>query len=186
MRDVMLDLETFGTKPGCVIRSIGGVFFDKNNMAHDFYVNVDKQSCIDVGLTVDPKTEAWWATQGNKAKDAFLSNPQPLFDALQSFKTWFEVHGGERVWAQGASFDPPVIEAAFDACKIAYPWKFWNIRDTRTLYDIAKFNPNNVKRDGTFHNALDDAKHQVGLVQTSINLIFAKNTIGEQLKGDAS
>jgi DNA polymerase III epsilon subunit-like protein len=30
MRDVMVDLETLGTVPGCVILSIGAVAFDEN------------------------------------------------------------------------------------------------------------------------------------------------------------
>jgi inhibitor of KinA sporulation pathway (predicted exonuclease) len=41
------------------------------------------------------------------------------------------------------------------------PWKFWNVRDVRTVVDIMKINPKEFIFNGIKHNALDDAVHQV-------------------------
>ena len=46
----MLDLETWGTKPGSAIRSIGAALFTLDgNIGGTFYCNVDEQSCLDIG-----------------------------------------------------------------------------------------------------------------------------------------
>ena len=47
------------------------------------------------------------------------------------------------------------------------PWKFWNVRDVRTVVDLAKPFRNlkkDYKRKGTHHNALDDAIFQASYV----------------------
>lgn len=69
------------------------------------------------------------------------------------------------VWSQGANFDEVLLSCAMRAVKVVPPWKFSDARDTRTAYDIAGFNSYAVKRAGTYHNALDDAKHQARCVQ---------------------
>lgn len=175
MQDVMLDLETFGTRPGCVIRSIGAVFFDlKGNTGAEFYVNLDKQSCLDAGLFIDPATEAWWASQSKAARDALLTNPVPLADGLREFAAWFRQNGGVRVWSQGANFDEPLIQVAAHAARVPMPWKFWDSRCTRTFYEGCGFDPRTLPRAGTYHNALDDAKYQVACVQAARAKVVGK------------
>ena len=72
MNDVMLDLETFGTRPGCVIRSIGAIVFDpySTQTGETFYCNVTREDQERLGLHVDPNTEAWWGRQTKDARDA--------------------------------------------------------------------------------------------------------------------
>jgi len=170
MYDVMLDLETFGTKPGCVLRSIGAVFFDlKGGIGARYYTNIDQQSCLDAGLTIDPKTAEWWAGQGEDAQQALLKNPKPLSVAVGEFHAFFRKNDGKRVWCQGATFDAPVWEAAAAAVGVKHmPWKFWDVRDTRTAYDLYGFDPKTVNRAGTYHNALDDALHQVTCLHRAV------------------
>lgn len=169
-KHVMLDLETFGTKHGCVVRSVGAVVFelDRPWLGEEFYMNIDHQSCLDVGLHVDPNTEKWWSEREQAAQDAIMVDPKPLLHAVEEFQRFWHRNGLECVWAQGANFDPGIWEAASQAIGKSAPWKFYNVRDTRTVYDIAGFNVYRIKRDGTYHNALDDAKHQVKLVQMSL------------------
>lgn len=167
MNSLMLDLETWGTSAGCAIRSIGAVFFEsragRTFLGSEFYTNVDTQSCLDAGLRQDDSTVQWWAKQSAEAQQALNSGQQPLKLALHNFKTWAVRNATEdiEVWAQGSAFDIPVIEAAAAAVGVAMPWKFWNVFDTRTVYRMRRFDPRQVSRQGTYHNALDDAKHQV-------------------------
>lgn len=171
MTHVMLDLETFGTAPGSVIRSIGAVVFDLDgNIGNEFYANIDSETCREAGLTVDPKTVAWWAKQSREAQNSLLVNPQSLGFVVADFHGWFITNGDwhTRVWSQGANFDPALWEAAALAVKELVPWKFYNVRDTRTAYEIGKFDDKTIAREGTYHNALDDCKHQVRCVAAAI------------------
>ena len=172
MKDVMLDLETFGLNPGCAVRSIGAVIFDpKGGVGRTFYKNICQDSCKDAKLTSDPRTIDWWAQQSAAAQDIFAVDPQKLVNVVTQFAYWFNSNKIERVWAQGANFDPGIWEAACRSIGHAAPWKFWNVRDTRTAYDLFKFNEKSIKREGTYHNALDDAKHQVKCVQTALGSV---------------
>lgn len=172
MNDCMLDLETFGTRPGCVIRSIGAVMFDPQieALGAEFYVNVDRQSCEDVFLTVDPKTAEWWKRQSLVAQQALLVNPVPLADALMMLNTWWVTNKAERVWSHGANFDQPILEACYHANggKPGVPWEFWNSRCTRTLFDAAGVDARKLAAGETKHNATDDARIQARAVQTAM------------------
>lgn len=165
----MLDIETFGTTPGAVIRSIGAVTFSlSGETGSTFYVNVDRKSCEDAGLFVDPATERWWSEQSEAARKALLVNPIPLKEALQRFTKWFVDQQAPYVWAHGANFDPPLLEAAYVRTGGRIPWKFWNVRDTRTVFDLFKYDTRDLARNRVHHNALDDTLHQVDLIAAAL------------------
>lgn len=169
MRHVMLDLETFGLVPGVALRSIGAVEFDLDGKTgRTFYANVSRASCEAAGLTIDPKTEEWWAQQSAAARNALAVDPVPLADAIRAFNAFFIECKAECVWSHGAAFDAVLFEAA--ACKVGVPtpWKFWNVRDTRTVFDVFGFDIRDIPRDGTYHNALDDAIYQVACVSAAL------------------
>lgn len=162
MAHVMLDLETWGVKPGSAIRSVGAVVFDPKTgkLGAEFYANILDASCEDVGLAKDASTVKWWAQQSAEARGALEKDPQTLCDALTAFSRWWGAVGGEQIWGHGASFDPVLLEAAYDAAMIAdAPWKFWNIRCCRTVLALA---PEDTPPPAGYvkHNALDDAKAQ--------------------------
>ncbi len=169
----MLDLETWGTRPGCAIRSVGAVMFDPHTdeIGAEFYANVSDVSCREAKLHVDPDTAAWWARQTKQAQDALLTTPLTLTEVATAFDDWWRKNRGMFVWSHGANFDEPIWSAACHAIKRKVPWKFWDSRCTRTVYDVTGFNDKAVRRSGTYHNALDDAKHQALCVQRA----YAKN-----------
>ena len=172
---IMLDLETLGTEPGCVVLSIGAVVFDPQtkDVGREFYVNICPDDSTDHGLKTDPRTVEWWSQQSQEAQDALKTDRRILNEALDEFTAWLHHESGfsceqPRIWCQGATFDAPILEAAYKALGQWAPWKFWNVRDTRTVYDLADFDHNSIEREGTYHNALDDAKHQVLCVQRAL------------------
>lgn len=159
---LMLDLETWGTRPGSAIRSIGAVMFDLDGkVGETFYRNISRQSCLDVGLVVDPATEKWWSEQSVAARAALEPNQKPLRQAAAEFTTWARQQGAKFIWGHGASFDPPLWEAASAAVNVDLPWSFWNIRDTRTVHHLFDYDTREKVRRGVYHNALDDALYQV-------------------------
>ena len=167
MNDVMLDLETFGVRPGCVIRSVAAVEFTLDGKLGDkFYANVDRTSCERALLKIEPKAKVWWDDQTDAAQALLMIDPKPLAEVVLSFKRWF--HSDARLWAHGAAFDPPIWEAAMNAIGELAPWKFWQVRDTRTAFDLLGFDPREITRDTLAHSAMDDAKWQIECLAAAI------------------
>lgn len=157
MADVMVDLETMDNKPTSAITAIGAVVFDvKAGLQSEFYVKVDLQSSIDAGLTVSGDTVNWWLTQNEQARTEMAKKGIPLANALKLLAAWLPA--GTKLWGNGASFDNAILSHAYAKVGMEQPWKFWDDRCYRTvkgMYPSIK-----MDRQGTYHNALDDAKSQ--------------------------
>lgn len=169
LKHCMLDLETWGTAPGSAIRSIGMVMFDPRNAGFgaEFYCNVDLKSQMLVPLKQDPSTVKWWDQQGKDAQGAFDNPDYPqltIEDAMAEANAWFKRQKAQQVWSQGSNFDSVLLDVINDRIGRKSPWRFYNTRDTRTCYAMAGFDSKSVPRQGTYHNALDDSKHQVRCV----------------------
>lgn len=181
MRHMMLDTETWGTRPGSAVRSIGAAMFDpmrEGAVGRTFYVNVDDKSQEEIGLTRDQGTVDWWSKQSQIAQDALGVDQKPVREAVGAFTQFFQSTGAQFVWSQGGNFDDPIMCAIYRALGAQAPWKFWNSRCTRTAYDMAGVNFNAHKRQGTHHNALDDSLHQIKLVQLSYRILRGPQTQG--------
>lgn len=161
---VMVDLETFGKKPGHVIRSIGAIAFDplSGALGETFYANIDRASCEAIGLKVDPGTEQWWRDRGEAAQAALIPNQLPVLEVLPAFADYWKATRARRLWAHGAPFDPPFLEAAYEAAGLEPPWEYYEPRDTRTIYDLANVQPD--RKSGVHHDAAWDALNQTKAV----------------------
>lgn len=163
-KGVMVDIETFSTRPNACIISIGAVKFDfcGSTILDKFKVNVDPASCKSLGLHIDKKTVEWWMEQPKEVRQGWMTNPQPLPDALKAFEDWW---GNERYmfWCNGMSFDSPIISSAY--CAIGKsegdkPWKYADEMDLRTAYSLIGFSNRNSRKNDTeniYHDALGDA-----------------------------
>ena len=162
---VMGDLETWGTHPGCAVRSIGAVVFDPvtGGLMQEFYANITDASCLAWGLVKEPDTVKWWADQGEEAQAALLVDQRPLHAVLTDFSSWWEHAQGEQFYGMGANFDPPILEAAYVACDLEIPWKFWNVRCARTILAMGNRRPERVGRE-IAHHSLHDSKAQARAV----------------------
>lgn len=165
--DCMLDFETLATGTQPTILTMGACKFDPlgneltNPEMEVFYVRIDLESQEAIGREVNEDTIAWWGRQSPEAQEEALGdgtpdNPrltiQEAFDKLYKF-CW----GAKRVWSNGATADIVWSETAFRQVNKAIPWKFWEIRDVRTAFDIG-INPN--MPPVTSHHALEDAVNQ--------------------------
>jgi hypothetical protein len=175
MTHVMIDLETWGLRPGDAIRSIGAVAFDphdpRGGRGTTFYANVTLESCQVNGLKVDPLTVNWWRDQSHEARAALGVDQKPLREVADAFNLWWAQQGGTCVWSHGAAFDLPIWQAASEAVQTAVPWDYRLIRDTRTLYVAAGFDVRTVSPVGTAHNALDDACFQADCVIAAYRML---------------
>ena len=177
--DVMIDLETLDVTPTASILTIGAVKFDPfgddavDSKCEKFYVRVDIDSCDRLGLTVSPSTIEWWSTQSKEAQDeAFgTENRIDIEDAInQLYKFCW---GAKRVWSHGAAFDVVILENVFRKVGKAVPWQFWEVRCTRTLFDLG-INPE--RAEITAHNALADAYDQALGVQRVYRTLRSSTT----------
>jgi len=181
--DVMIDMETLDVLPTATILTIGAVKFDpfgddiSEPSMEKFYVKVDLDSCNTLGCTVSQSTLDWWSSQSKAAQDeAFDPNGRiDIRDAMtQLYKFCW---GAKRVWSHGAGFDVIICENLFRKIGKAIPWQFWEVRDTRTLFDLG-INPN--RPPVLKHHALEDAWNQAVGVQ---NVFKALRTASSGLDG---
>jgi len=164
----MLDLETMATGRKPLLASIGAVFFDleTGETGEEFSCNVRLSSSAKYGLVADGGAIEFWLTQPDEARLALLKDPEPIAlpDALKRFSKFYGETRKSNVWGNGCGFDNIALEEAYTAIGKETPWAFYNDRDVRTLTQLGKMvgiDYKAVPREGVYHNALDDAKHQV-------------------------
>lgn len=181
--DLMIDIEALGTSPDSIILTIGAQVFDTgqfgwyedkvlNPVSQQHYtpfmnvrVDVDEQYLLN--RKTDDDTMAWWGKQSPEAiTEAFSEeNRISLNEALDQLieLAWPCKH----IWSKGPTYDITILENAMKASKRKLPWKFWSIRDCRTVYSLC---PDlNTNLNG--HIALDDCRNQIVLLQESFRLL---------------
>ncbi len=178
MKDIMIDLETMGQGPNAAIIALGAVEFDieKSSLGRDFYEVVDLQSSIASGGVADASTILWWMKQSDEARKEFARIGDTLPDVLYDFSMWlFEAAERSKlcIWGNGATFDNVILSSAYRNAELEQPWMYYGDRCYRTIKNL---HPDiKMERQGTYHNALDDAKSQ------AVHLIAMLNPSGALL-----
>ena len=164
--DIMIDLETLGTVPGCAIVSIGAVAFNEFGM-HEigFYRAIqipewDTPGDTPDGLHKDAGTIKWWKDQSPAALKVFHEGRFSTRSAISELARYIAEFGKPRVWGNGADFDNPIIAVAAHKVGLSPKdvWAGYNGRCYRTVKN--QFKDIKLARVGTYHNALDDARSQ--------------------------
>lgn len=168
LSDIMIDLETLSTSANASILTIGAIKFDPFNSEIDnpncekFYVKVNLDSCDELGLDVSDATIEWWSKQSKEAQEEAF-NAEGRIHIREAFNQLYKFcWGAKRVWSHGAAFDIVICENVFRKLNKAVPWNFWEVRDTRTLFDLG-INPQ--RPPVLKHHALEDAWNQAVGVQ---------------------
>ncbi len=161
----MVDLETLATSPDAVILTIGAVTFDpaSNKIFDKLYYRVDVESCDRLGMTINDDTVEWWSKQSADVQtEAFAEdNRVPIEEVIEKFHKF--AWNCDAFWSHGATFDLVILDCYYRKLNKVPPWNFWQIRDTRTLFDLG-YDPE-MPKEG-LHNALEDASRQAIGVQT--------------------
>lgn len=167
--NIMLDLETLGTKPGCKILAIGATVFggDSRVKYNDFEVYIYRN--LQGSLIEESSTLIWWETQDQEAKDRVLNNNSVILleEALQMFTEWVmnvsQTAGvpapSIRVWGNAASFDCKILEAAYREFGAIPPWSYRSEMCYRTWKNLfPEIEPDPFQ--GVKHTPLADAQFQ--------------------------
>ena len=163
-KHLMVDMETMAVTPNAVVLSLGAVHFNPYGSGYSdkiyFRVSIDDQDAL--GREVDPATIEWWGRQDPAIMEEAFSpdNRIPLVDAMDQFHKF--AWGCDRFWSHGATFDLVMLENIYRQLNKPLPWNYWQLRDTRTLFDLG-FDPD--MPTGSKHDALQDAIRQAAGVQ---------------------
>lgn len=188
--NVMLDIETLGTKPGCAILSVGAVAWETGQyklgkiLSYEGYVNPSKTPEYDFG-DIDPKTWWWWEGQEeahSRLRDKIVSRGHSLQVVLKGLTKLLEQRapGDLRVWSKDPDFDCAILADAYDRVGLGVPWSFWETRSVRTMLDVGRSLGLSLEgpREEAAHDALQDAFDQASLVSfvqtTLIKLVEKK------------
>lgn len=171
----MIDLETMAVSPNAVILTLGAVHFNPYGSGYGdklyFRLSIDDQDSL--GREIDDNTLAWWSKQDPAImEEAFSPDDRiPLAEAVDKFHKF--AWNCDAFWSHGATFDLTMIENLYRQLNKPLPWNYWQLRDTRTIFDLG-FDPDMPK--GGLHNALEDAIRQAAGVQN----IYRKLNIRER------
>lgn len=174
MQDLMIDIETLSTRPDAAIISVGATEFSRSEpgkLGLNFCMCVKWDDALKYGKA-DGETLKWWMTQDWAARKWYKT--EPLYDLplvlayLKKF--WFRT-GANRLWCHGANFDEPILTSAMRVCGIDPPWRYNEVRDDRTLFDIVGVEVKGDYPDLIPHHPLHDAIRQAYNVQTAFKIL---------------
>ena len=163
---LMIDLETLATTPNAAILTIGACKFDPTatDVHSTYYERIVLETQEDYGRVINEDTLAWWSQQDKQIQEDAFGEGADRIDLKDAMKKLYTFGlGTTNVWSHGAIFDVVIIEDICRSFQQAVTWKFWEVRDTRTLFDLADVS---VRIEGK-HNALTDAVAQAKAVQQS-------------------
>lgn len=165
---IMLDLETMATSPDAAILSIGAVRFDldtsKIDIENGFYRPIFLESNLEHQRRISQDTLMFWLEQSTHAKEVFTDLRRIELDtALILLSDWIATTSdGSRdyVWSNGGDFDLPMLVHAYTSLGLPIPWEPYSGRCYRTYKKLPYADTVVIARNGTHHNALDDAIYQ--------------------------
>lgn len=180
MNHLMIDLETLGRRPDAIITQIGGVFFSPTGIPGEYgdTFTADVDIASQKGRTVSTNTIQFWLTQPHEASAHIVSEENPsLNSVLQDFRSFVVLNTQDKeklmVWANGAAFDFPMLDDAFEFCQMEMPWVYHQVNDLRTLRNKAHPKRCQETYDSdlangiglTKHKAVEDCIQQVAMLQ---------------------
>lgn len=180
MKRIMVDLETLGLSPGCIILSLGACTFDTDTgeVGEDvFYQVINRDSCLQSGLRTERAALKWWEDQSVAARAVLHESinqdtSSPLAIVLGNFNLWIKRLQTEEdelveIWGNGSDFDNAILQHTYRLLELPTPYTGYNARCYRTLKSIVP----SIKliRQGTLHNAIDDAMSQAEHTVTIID-----------------
>ena len=169
--DIMIDIEGLATGPDATILTIAAQGFDPLGKGyyqdHYYYDRISLESQPD--RAIEQGTIDWWATQKESQVEAFAEDGRVSLDiALQNLTRI--VNKATRVWMNGPTYDATILEHAYKSYQFALPWKYYMVRDARTVYSLYP----DLEKPAASHHALEDCRRQIELLQKCLQHLKIK------------
>lgn len=165
---LMIDLEGLATGPDTTILTIAAQTFDPFGSGYydrHYYARVTLES--QENRAIDDGTIAWWATQPEHAREEAFGEQDriPLDQALDELGKL--IWHSRLIWAQGPTYDMNILEHAYKSYGKALPWKYYQVRDSRTVFSLWPDQP----IPPTSHHALEDCRRQISMLQNTLKYL---------------
>lgn len=188
-KDILIDIETLGTSPGCIVLSICAVplsIDDIENIDIEaaksrrdiFYKTLDVNTSLNDGFSVDTATQEWWATStSDEAKMAAYKNPSDPASVIVGLSNYIadirgDVYTRIKIWGNPPRFDLGILEEYFDCYGIKVPWNHWEERDYRTVNNLCKVSVERTKPPANKeHIALYDALYEASHLKSCLEFM---------------
>ena len=171
MADLMIDIEGLGTGPDTTILTIAAQSFDPLGTGyHDryYYARITLESQENRSIQQD--TIDWWASQPAAAREeAFAETGRIALDQALDELAKF-IWQSKLIWANGPTYDMNIIEHAYKSYNKPLPWKYYMVRDARTVYSLWPELP----KPPTSHHALEDCRRQIDMLQQTLQHLNIK------------
>jgi hypothetical protein len=140
--DIMVDIETLGTKSDSTIIQISSVAF--NIITGDYIAKFNKIADIsknkDYEMNVTGDTLKWWLNTDKelltKLLNSGIGSSTELLESFNQYLIGLSSLGELHLWGNGILFDNKMIQHQLDGIGLNYPIKYKNDRDLRTLVDL--------------------------------------------------
>jgi 3' exoribonuclease, RNase T-like len=156
--ELMLDQETVGVKPGCVILQTAAVFFDENMNYESYNSYISLDNSMKNGFKPEASAMKFWMKQKKEIADRVWGGSDMLNQTLIELTEFISTRPQTRVWSRGSHFDFPILEYAYEKFFLPIPWHFRKVRDLRSLMDF--FNVEQEVNEEA-HDALADCNSQI-------------------------
>lgn len=185
--DIVIDLETAGTRADAVILGIGAVgVIGTKILAEDyvpgditrsgtilgaFHETMHRDTTLNASRSISSDTLAFWDQQDPALWELYFSSDNNPLVALRQFTDWVvrmaEVHKCDTIcpWGNGSVFDVTILDDMYRSAPLLdIPWEFRDVRDLRTVLSESGYPKNHLEFQGVKHFALDDAYHEARLL----------------------
>lgn len=161
MKRAMIDFETLGTGTSACVIQMGACYFGEMHELPEvrtFKCNVDPNDAVNNGAVIDAPTVLWWLAQSEDARKSVTSGERlPELEAYQALNDFLSK--ADEVWSH-ATFDFVILTEALKRYGLKPKFHYRAARDIRTLVALSTVDTKSLKREGTHHDALDDAIFQ--------------------------
>lgn len=183
MNHILLDLEALSLRPGAAVIELAAVAFDLTTGAtgHEFLRAIKPAA----PFTVDLATLDWHSSKGTVIAKPGAVEPR---EAILHFLDWLDDHFGKDpalrdtlvFWSWGTTYDFPILDPLLDLRNPddRHPWKYYQIRDARTVWQLAFGDLRHAPRP---HEALADCRMAIKDLVTAHRELTAGRTITERL-----
>lgn len=179
--DIMVDIETLGTKADSTIFQISAIAFNIETGTRYYEFNQTADISKNETMNVDGSTIKWWlATNKQLLTDLLNQGCDSSEEILANFHNWIlgvqslvEDTKSVYLWGNGILFDNNMIRTQFQNIGLEYPISYRSDRDVRTIVELAcaktglteKELKSAFRTEGLVaHDAFDDVIFQIDLV----------------------
>jgi hypothetical protein len=179
---VMVDVETLGSNSTSVMASISLVRFNPytGQVFENLNLNIDISLGLHLGAEVSSDTIMWWMGQSETARMSLIDSqvdPMDPIDVTILINDWIvgiekEIDMDLILWGNGAGFDIPILTNYYHLLGMDLPWKFYNVRDVRTVVDFCPEIKSSTVFEGTQHVPYFDCLHQIKYVSNTLQYVY--------------